>query len=390
LRVVDVSERRARLAVRHRLASGQQTDDVVEAVESVVALHASDPATVYLSVWARMRGMTVAHLEEALFIRRSLVKHMAMRRTLFVLTRDLIPYAQAGASNRVADQSRRRVIAEAEKAGLHDDAKAWLDAVCAEVLRVLSDGREATFSELRDAIPLLQGTVSFGEGKRWGGEVAIGPRVLGLLSAEGRILRSSNDGSWAISRPRWAATRIWLGAEIEPMDETKGLAGLVERWLRRFGPGTEADLRWWLGQTLGAVRRALATLDVSEVDVAGQTAYLMADDIESVEPVEPWAALLPGLDPTVMGWQERGWYLGSHKDRLFDRNGNAGPTVWWDGQIVGGWRQGKDGEVVVQMLEDVGSDGRSLIDERAQALTAWLEGRRILPMFPSPLFKEPV
>ena len=28
--------------------------------------------------------------------------------------------------------------------------------------------------------------------------------------------------------------------------------------------------------------------------------------------VEPWAALLPVLDPTVMGWKERGFYLGPH------------------------------------------------------------------------------
>ena len=58
-----------------------------------------------------------------------------------------------------------------------------------------------------------------------------------------------------------------------------------------------------------------------------------------------------------MGWQDRGWFLGAHGRALFDTNGNAGPTVWWDGRIVGGWAQRKTGEVVLRFLEDAGADG---------------------------------
>ena len=38
---------------------------------------------------------------------------------------------------------------------------------------------------------------------------------------------------------------------------------------------------------------------------------------------------------TFMGWKERDWFLGEHAEPLFDRNGNAGPTVWRDGRVVG-------------------------------------------------------
>jgi hypothetical protein len=66
-------------------------------------------------------------------------------------------------------------------------------------------------------------------------------------------------------------------------------------------------------------------------------------------------ALLPGLDPAPMGWKSRAWYLGEHRERLFDRTGNIGPTAWWEGQNVGGWAQHKDGgEIVVGLFEDVG------------------------------------
>lgn len=58
-----------------------------------------------------------------------------------------------------------------------------------------------------------------------------------------------------------------------------------------------------------------------------------------------------GIAPTVMGWKERGWFLGKHGSELFDRNGNAGPTVWANGRVVGGWTQTANGEIRVELLE---------------------------------------
>jgi Winged helix DNA-binding domain len=382
---IETVERRARLATRHRLAPGRRAADVVEAARSMVCLHASEPASVYLSAWARVDGMTVAELDRALYVDRSLVKHLAMRRTLFVFPRETLAFAQAGASNRVADAERKRLTRQVEGAGLHRDGERWLSKASDRVLAVLSDGREVTSSELREETPLLEGSIAYGEGKSWGGKMPVGPRVLTTLSAAGRIVRASNDGAWTISRPRWAATSSWLGEEIEPPEERDGVAGLVERWLRTFGPGTANDLKWWLGSTVAAVRRALADLDAVEVELDGQTGYLLPDDLEPTEPVDPWAALLPPLDPTTMGWFERDWYLGPYKPQLFDTSGNAGPTTWWDGRIVGGWRQSDDGEIVLQLLQNVGSEGRAALEGEAARLTEWLGGTRALPRFPSPL-----
>jgi Winged helix DNA-binding domain len=385
---IDVMERRARLARRHRLAPGRRAADVVEAARSMVCLHASDPATVYLSAWARVDGMTVPDLECALYVERSLLKHLAMRRTLFVLPLELLGAAQAGASNRVAGAERRRLIRDVEQAGLHRDGGRWLSDASERVLAALSGGREATSSQLRDEIPLLEGSIAYGKGKSWGGEVPIAPRVLTTLSAAGRIVRASNDGGWSTSRPRWASTESWLGQDIEPPGEREGVARLVEEWLRTFGPGTAADLKWWLGSTVAAVRRALADVGAVEVYLDGQVGYLLPADLEATDPVEPWSALLPPLDPTTMGWFERDWYLGPYKPQLFDTNGNAGPTAWWDGRIVGGWRQSDTGEVILQMLEDIGAEGLDALEQERARLTEWLGGTRVLPRFPSPLSKN--
>jgi hypothetical protein len=388
MRRIDATERRARLARRHRLAPAHRAEGVLEAARSMVCLHATDPATVYLSAWARVHEMAVADMERALYAERTLVKHIAMRRTLFVFPRESLPFAQAGASGRVAESERRRLIRDVERAGLRRDAERWLDGAWGQVLAALSDGREATSSELRAELPVLEGSIVYGEGKSWGGPVPIAPRVLTTLSAAGRIVRASNDGTWSISRPRWASMRSWLGEEISPPAEAEGVARLVEEWLRAFGPGTEADIKWWLGSTVSAVRRALAALGAVEVDLDGRTGYLLSDDLEASEPVEPWTALLPPLDPTTMGWYERDWYLAPHRAQLFDTSGNAGPTAWWDGRIVGGWRQGDGGEVELQLLEGIGAEGLRALTREAERLTEWFGGTRVLPRFPSPLSKQ--
>ena len=163
---------------------------------------------------------------------------------------------------------------------------------------------------------------------------------------------------------------------------------LARRWLRAFGPAPVSDLQWWTGWTAGQVQAALGELDTAEVDLGGAPGLVLAGD-EAEEPAQqPWPALLPALDPTPMGWRERGWFLGEHGPPLFDRSGNIGPTIWWDGRVVGGWAQRKDGEVVFRLLEDAGSDAVAAISAAAERLQAWLGRVRITPRFRTPLERE--
>jgi hypothetical protein len=288
----------------------------------------------------------------------------------------------------VAGAERRRLIKEVEAAGLHRDGARWLDRAAEQVVELLADGREASSTELRADLPILEGAITHGEGKSWGGKTPIGPRVLTVLSAEGTIVRATNDGPWTTSRPRWASMASWLGEPLSPPPFAVGHRELVERWLRAFGPGTENDIQWWLGSTKTAVRASLAELGAVPVDLDGAIGYLLPDDLEVVEPPEPWVALLPPLDPTTMGWTERAWYLGAHKALLFDTAGNAGPTAWVDGRIVGGWRQDEHGTVELQLLDAVTRRQRKALTDEGERLTAWIGGHRVMMRFPSPLSKQ--
>lgn len=386
MRKFTVDERRKRLLRRHFLAATEPVP-ITTVTAGLIGLHATDPATPYLSMWARSTKVVVADLERDIYEKRVAVKHLGMRRTLWLVNAIDLPMVQSAASDRVADNESRRLVADVEKAGVTGDGEGWLRRACAAVLRQLIEQGPATSTELRARLPELAGTYNPAPGKRWGAEVPLAPRVLTVLSARGEIVRGPNDGAWTTSRPRWATASGWLTTPRAPMPAREAEAELTRRWLRAFGPATVDDVKWWCGTTLTAARRALADVGAVEVDLHGTRGCALPDDLEAEPDVPPWCALLPGLDATTMGWFERGWYLGAHRGQVFDRTGNAGPTAWWNGRVVGGWRQDASARVQLQLLEDPGRDGRRALERRADELTSWLDGLRVSPRFPSPLAK---
>ncbi len=385
MRSFTVVERRARLG--RRLLLSDPSTAVVDVIGQVVGLHATDPATPYLSLWARLPGFTVGDLDAELYERPTVVKHLAMRRTLWVVRAQDLPLIQRGASDRVADNERRRLVADAQKAGVADDGNVWLEAACDAVLRHLTEHGPTSAKDLRVALPELVGHYDPAPGKRWGGQTPLAPRVLTVLSVRGDIVRGPNDGAWNVSRPRWAHIDTWLPSPSEAMTPETARNGLVRSWLQAFGPATVDDIKWWFGNTLTWARHALRDIEAVEVDLEGTPGYALPDDLDVEPDSERWCALLPALDIATMGWADRDWYLAGHRAQVFDTNGNGGPTAWCDGRIVGGWGQDADGRVELRLLEDVDRGARQALQRRADELTQWLDGVRISPRFPSPLSK---
>ncbi|WP_305785533.1 winged helix DNA-binding domain-containing protein [Symbioplanes lichenis] len=387
MRHVTDEERRARLAVRHALAPGHQVGTAEQVVRAMTVLHATEPATVHLSSWARGEGLTAADVSRALHEDRTVVKQLAMRRTLFVFPRDLLAAAWGGPAARVARTERAAIVKDVVKAGIDADGEAWLDRARKQMLDVLAGTPEGlTAAEVRQAVPMIDVKVAVTPGVSW-----TASRILTQLGASGEVMRGTNTGGWHTSRPRWTLTRHWLGADPEPAKADDGYREIVRRWLHTFGPGTEDDLVWWLGSTKTTVRTALTELDAVAVTLdGGRTGWLLPDDAnEPGDPGDPgdWAALLPILDPTVMGWKERDWYLGPHREPLFDRSGNAGTTAWVNGRVVGCWVQDAAGVVEVRLLERVSARARRALDDEAARLTAWLAGFRVPSLYGSPAMR---
>ncbi len=394
MRRIGVAERRARLGLRHRLAAGARAggssaDGPAEVARSLVAVHSTDPSSAYLGLLTRMDGGDIPAVGRALYEDRSLIRLLGMRRTVFVTALDIAPVIQAACSTAVAARERRKLVSWLAEAEVAQDADGWLAEVEQAALTALTKRGEATASELAEDDERLRTQIVLSRGKSYEGRVNVSSRVLLVLAAQGQVVRGRPLGSWTSHQYRWSPLTRWCPQGLPEWAVEAAEVELASRWLRAYGPAMAEDLRWWAGWTKTQVRRALAGLELVEVDLDGAAGLVLADDLEPPPaPPEPWAALLPGLDSTPMGWQQREWFLGQHGPRLFDGNGNVGPTLWWDGRIVGGWAQDRDGEIVCRFLEDAGADAVAAADAAARRLAGLLGGTRLAVRTRGPTWLE--
>ena len=196
--------------------------------------------------------------------------------------------------------------------------------VSRQVLRLLGEHGEMSAAELSALSPVLGRQIVIGEGTSHPGKLGVGSRVLLLLAAEGKVVRSRTTGAWTSTRHRWDLLERWLGGPLIELPAAEARAALAARWLARFGPATMADLKWWTGLDDGRHPDGGRVARHRAGRPRRHGGARPAGDTEPTPETEPWVALLPSLDPTAMGWQERDWYLGDHKLQVFDRNGNAG------------------------------------------------------------------
>ncbi|MFD3325290.1 winged helix DNA-binding domain-containing protein [Streptomyces sp. NPDC058701] len=384
LPLISTAERRHRLGRRHRLAPSVRGATVVQAADAVVALHATDAATVFLSARARMADGGPDTVERALYEDVGLVRLLSMRNTLFAVSTALAPYVDASTARGIAVKERRSLLKHLAEDGQGLDAE-WLAGAERAALDALDARGPSTGNQLSAAVPLLRQKITIDRGKKYEAQTGVATRVIRLLAADGRIRRDRPRGSWTSSQFRWVHTDPW---PVLPAAEAR--AEIARRWLQAYGPATEADLKWWTGWSLGDVRTALAAAGTEQVRLDDGTTALVSPGDTGAEPApEPWAALLPALDPSSMGWADRGFHLDpAHRPALFDYAGNIGPTVWWNGEIVGGWAQRSDGRIVWRLLGSPGREAEKAITEEASRLTAWVGNARITPRMRTPLERE--
>ncbi len=389
MRPITDMQRRARLGRRHGLTAESRYATAVAATSAMTVLHATEAATVHLSLAARMREVTVADVDAALYRDRSIVKQLAMRRTLFVFPRDLLGAALGSAAARTAAGEARRIARDVERAEIARDGEAWLARAGELIVDALRGRDPMSAPQLREAVPMIDRKVMVAPGTKWGGDIPIGPRVLAWLGASGVVVRANNDGHWRNNKPLWTLMESWLGEPVARLDPAAGYAELVRRWLGTFGPGTQDDIVWWLGSTRSAVRRALRDVEAVAVELeGGAEGWILPDDVDTETPVEPWAALLPTLDPTTMGWKGRDFYLDPADVRfLVDSAGNAGPTAWVDGRIVGSWTQDEGGRVRLGLRRSVGAGDVRRLEAEARRLTEFLDGQVIASVYAARLRK---
>ncbi len=336
-----------------------------------------------------MTERSVEAVSTALYDDRTIVRHHAMRRTLWVFTPPTLRLAHASSTATIAATEWKRTAKMIEDSNIADDGAKWLTSAKADTLAALTSMGEATARQLGKAVPALNEKLQLAVGKSYAGTQGAHTRVLLNLGFDGVIVRGRPSGSWINSEYTWAPMQQWIPGGVDGLDIAKAAAGLVRCYLERFGPARTSDVQWWTGWTAVLTKTALAAVDAVEVDLEDGTGWVLPDDADDGD-ASPWVAFLPGLDPTTMGWKERGWYLGdlgAFGASVFDRNGNGGPTVWVDGRVVGGWAQRKSGEVVYELLAAVPNSRHKAIAAEAERLRTLIGDARVSARFPAPMQK---
>lgn len=388
--LVTDEQRRWRMVRRHHLDPGTRVDDLAELVDDLVAVHSSDPATVYLSLLARMASPSITAIEAALYERRVLVRHHAMRRTMWVMTPNVARRAHAAATEKIAAAERKRTLNAFSEAEAITDAELWLDSATDELVAELEAKGPQSTRELGKTLPHLTVPIVFGVNTKNPGSIRAHTKVLQGAGFAGLIVRTEPTGGWTSSEYRWSTTSSWLDAPLTGEETDAAAAELLHHWLRRFGPATDVDIRWWFGWTATLANRSLEAIDATRVRLEnGGDAWVAQGDDVIIDLPEPSVRLLPGLDASTMGWKERDWYLDpAMTPRLFDRFGNAGPTIVVDGQVVGGWIQNSNAEIVLDLLRDLNPTHTQLVKDAVDQLRSGIGDVIVRPRFPSPNQKE--
>src|SRR5262249_41026468 len=133
-----------------RDADAARSASPADVARSVVALHATDPATVYLSVRARTSiSVTPAVIEDSIYERRDLVRMLGMRRTVFVVPAECVAVVQASTTDKIARGQRALLLKLLSQVSAVTEPDAWLADVERSVLRALADiGHPATAAEI--------------------------------------------------------------------------------------------------------------------------------------------------------------------------------------------------------------------------------------------------
>lgn len=391
--VLKASRVNGYLAHKQHLLPTSRLADAVQVARDIVALHATASTGPYLSLWARGPDFQRQELEDALYERRELTRVHCMRMTVHAVPSDEVPLFFRAYVERHTQAEFRGWESLLVQAGLcrEGGAEALLEELHRQVLDVLIEKGPSTTREINQAVPELKAKIRHSVDKSYAGEFSIGSRLVLTMSVLGLLVRARPRGTWRSNLYEYAVLSDWLpDVDLECVTPQEARAWLVRHYLAAFGPATFDDVQWWTGFSKGETEEALGALRAAAVEVAieglGDGYLMLADDARRLHdftpPDDPYVFLLPDLDPYIMGYSDRRRFLADeHRVKVFDRAGNAVPTVWVNGRVVGAWGQRGDGSVVYGFFEPVGEDEQASLENEIQRLEDFLGGEFLPPRF---------
>lgn len=321
---------------KQHLLQSSKTNNIVETVEDILGLHSTSPTTPYLSLLARCREFHKEGLERELYMRKRLGRIRCMRKTVFVLTKLLIPLAFAATRGTSEIASRQF----AKYLGISESQY----EKTARVILVLLKRQGMTTSEVKKAL---------------GGRLNVSA-ILNLMCDKGLLIRGETEKGWRSNLYRYHRfDQYFPDINLDAYSQDEARAMLVERYIASYGPTTENDICWWTGFPRSEVRSVLRSLEGElaswKIAGLGSTHFATSSDACLLDSRNLQGAgtinMLPYLDPYVMGYKDRRRYVPTkHWNNIFDFAGNATSTILVDGSIMGIWDYAEDPEPTIKLL----------------------------------------
>ena len=362
---------------RHHLAKRGPRRTLVTVAGDMTGAQAQLLSAAQMSLWARVRDLQIAHLEEALR-ERTLVKVACMRRTLFLVPSEHLAIFVRGTARRAEKE-----IGWARGKGVPERV---VETAIAAALETLD--QPLTRPEIAERVCRRLG-VRVGEyhGGGWGSRrklaaIPVGhltyPAVelLHLAAARGVVCYGPPRGN----EPTFVRADAWI-PRWRDVPQEQAERSLLRRYLQAFGPATAADFALWTGMSLTGARAIWASEQAGfvSVNVEGWTAEILREDLNKLTRAgleSPPVRLLPYFDTFLLGHKERDHLLApKHRPNVYRPQGWIAPVVLVDGRVAAVWEHTRKEKRLHIQVTKLGSLSRNVaagIREEARDLSRFL------------------
>lgn len=308
---------------KQHLTEESKINDIVKITKDIGGLHATSSATTYLSLFARTNKFKKEYLNKELYVKRNLGKVRYVRGTIYVLPRDMIPFAYSALKSFIDPLS-------CKYAEYHGISKREYQKVSKPILKVL-DGKALTAKEIKESV---------------GAKSKIS-QILNLMCDDGQLIRAEPKGGWKSNLHTYRRMdQYFPGLELHSLDETEAKKEVIQKYIHSFGPATLNDITWWTKFPRTKIRDILENDEDKIVQVKvseyNEPYYILKSQKKALQSTIVKKkfnfSLLPVLDPFIMGYKDRTRYIDTECFQyVFDRSGNGTSSIFVDGRVRGVW-----------------------------------------------------
>jgi hypothetical protein len=365
MRIIDLNQVNYFCLGKQHLTGDAKIDDVVQIAKDTAGLHATCPTTPYLSLFARSINFKREHLDEELYVKRTLGKLRSARRTVYVLPKEMIPYTYGAIKTMLEDRFEKYMKYQ----GFSRDE---YESKAKSILEILQNkGMPAT--DIKKALGIKENVSA----------------IVNVMCDQGLLIRGEAKGGWNSNTHTYYVFQEYLpDVDLNRVDELRAKELLIKKYIAAFGPVTVSDISWWTGFTKTEVKKIVEELEneISNVQIEpiGEDHLMLSAEKELLASINPSSKpivnFLPPLDSYLMGYKERGRYLRPEQvDFVFDGSGNCTSTILINGRIAGIWDFAKEKEPMVKLFffADVEDDMLNEIYTEASRMGKFIADKKV-------------